>query len=255
VLKWAKRNPSWAILLVVLLCWFFNLRLQWAWLDLSMLAVMLLVALARLRLWYFWATGTYLDVPLEPATDWGLMPGAAVALGVLCFYPGDGAARKQLAEAAVFIPFTWACGLGWLWRKRQAGRLVLALPTPRPVVIILSIALSSFILLEVMRNLDGNAYSADSFVNACSLLKNISLYLFLLLALVVGTDIRERGCVTFFRLLPWEVIAAQEWKPTAKGYQILQLKRRDKVIVLSKSVRAEQREQAERILKDRLPQA
>jgi len=35
VLKWAKRNPTLAILLVVLPAWYFNVRLpwQWAWLD------------------------------------------------------------------------------------------------------------------------------------------------------------------------------------------------------------------------------
>jgi hypothetical protein len=255
VLKWAKRNPPWVILLVVLLCWFFNLRLQWAWLDVSLLAVMLLVALSRLPLWYRWATGKQADVPLDPATDWGLMPGAVVALGVLWFYHGEWLDRKQLAEAAIFIPFTWASVCGWLWRRRQAGPLCLALPTPRPLAIVLGIVLGLSILMDVVRVFDGPAFSSDPLVEVCSLVKNISLYLFLFQAVVGRLDLRERGCVTFLRFVRWEEITAQEWKPTTRGYALLLLKRRNQAFPIIKTVRPEQKEQAERILRELLPQA
>jgi hypothetical protein len=255
LLKWAKRNPSWAILLVVLACWFFNLRLQWAWLDAGLLALMLLLALSRLPVLIGRARGKYPNVPPDPATDWGLMPGAVVALGVLCFYPGDWADRKQLAEAAVFIPFTWASMLGWLWRKRQAGPLLLTLRAPWPLTVLFGFYFSLIIFTDVSRLFDGSAFSADPLVSVCSLVKNVSLYLFLFLLLAAGMDLRERGCVTFTRFLPWEQITAQEWKPTARGYVLLQLHLRNKAFPIIKSVRAGQREQAERILRERLPPA
>jgi hypothetical protein len=255
VLKWARRNPPWAILLVVLVCWFFNLRLQWAWLDVGLLALMLLVALTRLPLWYGRLTGSITDVPLDAGTDGGLLPGAAVALGVLCLYPGDWADRKQLAEAAIFIPFTWASALGWLWRRRQAGPLLLALRALLPLAIPLGLLLGMAAVIDTARLIEGDTPSSDRLVNVCFLIKNVSLYLFLFLWTVAGVELRERGCVTFTRFVPWDQIEAQEWKPTNRSYVLLQLKLRNKAFPLIKSVRAGQRERAEQILKERLPHA
>jgi hypothetical protein len=62
--------------------------------------------------------------------------------------------------------------------------------------------------------------------------------------------------VTFGGFIPWEDIASQEWKPANLGVANLQLKGRNKTVPLViRTVRATQREQAERILGEHLPQA
>jgi hypothetical protein len=100
------------------------------------------------------------------------------------------------------------------------------------------------------------AFSADPLVGICFLIELVSLNLLLLLLTFVGMDIRERGCVTFGGFIPWEDIASQEWKPANLGVANLQLKGRNKSLpFVIRTVRATQREQAERILGEHLPQA
>jgi hypothetical protein len=283
LLKWARRNPPWVIVLVVLVCWFFNLRLQWAWLELSWLNVMFLVVLARLFLWYLAATGKPEERP-DPAIDRWLMPGAAVALGVLCFYPGDWADRKQLAEAAILVPFLWAMTFrGFKW-KRQAGPLVLALRTQGPFAVPVALFFAGvFLVIEGMRlygglpasanpadDLEGYWYwlldlwlvggpapvaSADPLVGVCYLIKIASLYLCCVFAMeFLGLEIRQRGCVTGAGFVPWEDITTWEWKPSSWRLVILWLNLRNKSFPVIEAIRAEQRDKVERILKEHLPQ-
>jgi predicted Ser/Thr protein kinase len=283
LLKWARRNPSWVIVLVVLLCWFFNLRLQWAWLELSLLNVLFLVALTRLITWAFWAAEKYPDIPLDPAIDRGLMPGSVAALGLLYFYPGDWADRKQLAEAAILVPFVGAFVFRWLRWKRQAGPLLLALRVLwLPAILAVLFGLGVVLVNEGQRLFGGlpaspadpfmqawywfldlwlvggsvPAFPAAPLVSVSFLIKIFCWYLFLFLAAgFMGMDIRERGCVTFKAFIPWEDILTLEWKPSTRDHVMLLLKRRNKASpLLVQTFLAKQREQAERILQEHLPQ-
>jgi tRNA A-37 threonylcarbamoyl transferase component Bud32 len=288
LLKWAKRNPPWVIVLVVLLCWFFNLRLQWAWLELSWLNVLLLWLLARLIMWAFWAMGKFPDIPLDPAIDRALLLGAAVALGVLCFYPGEWADRKQVAEAAMFFPFAWAVVWRWLRWKRQAGPLLLALrvqtPFERLIVIVFAVG---FVVFQGSRLYGGNTSleddprwlarvclwgmdlwllggpvpvsSVDPLVSVCYLIKLATLCFCTVLGCeILGMELRQRGCVTATEFIPWHDIVSYEWTPsTVKRFPfMLLLTRRDKFnSLVFQSVRAKQREQVERILTEHVPKA
>jgi hypothetical protein len=284
VLKWAKRNPPWVVVLVVLVCWFFNLRFQWAWLELSLLNVMLLVALTRLVLWSFWATGNSPDLPLDPSIDRILMPTAVVALGVLCIYPGEWADRKQMAEAAILAPFLWALvfrGLRW---KGQAGPLLLALRSQGPFAVPVALLfVGVFLVIECMRLYGGlpaiaeptdqsmgllywlldlwllggpvPVLSADPLVGISYLLKIASLSLCCAFAMeFVGMEIRQRGCVTLDRFIPWNDITSYEWKPSFRGHVILQFNLCNKAFPVIEAVRTEQRDKVERILLEHLPQ-
>jgi tRNA A-37 threonylcarbamoyl transferase component Bud32 len=255
LLKWAKRNPPWAILLVVLVCWFFNLRLQWAWLDVCLLALMLLLALLRLPLWYQRLSGRLPPGPLDPGSDIGLLPGAAVALGVLFLYPSDWVDRKQLAEAAVFIPFTWASIAGWLWRRRQAGPRRLFLRPLKGFPLLFGIFLGTGIFIDAMKLFTDKPISADSVIQYSGFLKNLSLYVFTYGWVIAGMDLRARGCLTFTRFVPWEQIRAWEWTRPTKGYVVLVLKPRQTALPLVKNVREDQKERAEQVLRKFLPQS
>jgi tRNA A-37 threonylcarbamoyl transferase component Bud32 len=284
LLKWVKRNPPWVIVFVVLLCWFFNLRLQWAWLEPSLLNFMLLVILARLVMWAFWAMGKFPEISLDPSIDRALLLGATVALGVLGFYPGEWADRKQVAEAAIFLPFAWVSVWRWLRWKRQAGplRMVLRIQSPlvRPFIVVF---LGLFVALQGERLYGGDPFlehpdwptrfcrwlqdlwlvggpvpvaSADLLVGVCYLIKVVSLCVYLILASgSLEMQLRKRGCLTFTDFIPWKDILTYEWKPTSvtRDRVLLLLKRRNQALFVQ-SVFAVQREQVERILQEHLPQ-
>jgi hypothetical protein len=256
-LKWVKRNPYQTFLVVVLGCWYFNVRLQWAWIDLALYTAVLLLALWCLAKLLRRAFGRPMKAPLDMAEGVFLPGGALAALFVLGFYPGDFAVRKSLSEALLLTTLWWGNILLWLWRRRQAGALFVA-PREWAAVFAFVLAFFTFSVFIAMGTLDpASGQRGDVLVAVCSVIQSISGMLFLFLMLGVGIEIREQGFVTFFQLIRWEDIDSYEWTPTvfkSKNYLNLRFKRRGSSLPLIKVVRAEWKERVDGILRAHLPQ-
>jgi hypothetical protein len=79
-----------------------------------------------------------------------------------------------------------------------------------------------------------------------------SVWLFLLL--VVGIEIRQQGCVTFFRFIPWSEIKTYDWKETKRRELIsVRLKVLNNMPLAGLVSRAK-KDQVDRVLRERLPQ-
>jgi hypothetical protein len=258
MLKWVKRNPYQTFLVVVLGCWYFNVRLQWAWIDLALYATVLLLALWCLAKLLLRAFGRPMKAPLNLVEEVFLPGGALAALFVLGFYPGDFAVRKSLSEAILLTALWWGNILLWLWWRRQAGALLVA-QRERVGVIAIGLACFLFSIFSIMGTLDpAYGHGGDVFVAVCLVIDvSISGMFFLFLMLGVGIEIREHGCVTFFHFVRWEEIDSYEWTPTSffksKSY-LLRIKRRGSPLVLIKNVRTNKKEKVDGILRAHLPQ-
>jgi tRNA A-37 threonylcarbamoyl transferase component Bud32 len=272
VLKWAKRNPSWVIVLVVLLCWFFNLRLQLAWFGWILLAVMLFVSLCRRVPILGRAMGRF--QAFNDIADAGALPGSLAALLILyypSYWPADWPNQeplRHLTRLSLIIFLIWMGIRQWLMRKEQAGPLRLALRPPPPIVIPLGLFFGSLIVVSTIdrpppqfSDLQANIYSL------ILLIPSLCFLILFVLSLVVGAELRERGCWTLTHFVYWEEIESWEWTNPTKEYVVLQIKPRKEAVIPRTTfppynplpfkvyVRASQREQAERILRERLPQA
>jgi len=261
VFKWAKRKPALAILLVVLAAWYFNVRLpwQWAWLDwlFQGLFVGCFIVLGLLRLLLHWRrVNAKLPVaPLDFALDAYMLSAALAATLVLCFYQGDLADRKTLAFALLLCYFYAGYTVQWLWRRKQAGPLIMALHAP--VAVLFGSVLVLFGILRIANLVNGSAQTGDALVHVCSSITELSGLAFLLMV-GAGVQLRKMGCVTFFRFVPWEAIEGYEWKPSGSKDRLLfllTLKLRESARFLQTTVHPAKKGAIDLILIEHLPQS
>jgi hypothetical protein len=257
VLKWAKRNPILAILLVVLVCWYFDVRLpsRWAWFDWVWFGLAVLAALLSLVISLFRAMGRLPAASLDWYEDVFLPAGATLAIFVLCSYHASLADRKALAFATLFIPISWGLVIRWLRRRRLAGDMSLALRAPLPHLIIFGLFFACLISQDMYQLIHVSGQAGDLFVHVCARLQSLSGSIWLFLMLVVGIEIRALGCVTFFRFVPWDEIASYEWRQTKfKDLLLLRLNLHNSQVLLQQNVQPAKREDVDRVLTEFLPE-
>lgn len=255
VWKWAKRNPSMAILLVVVPLWYFNVRLpwQWAWLQWAAYGLLMLLGISRLVVVCGRAIGRFPGTPLDVVNDVFLLPSVVLAMLVLCFYPGDLEDRKTLAFAIILTALFWGSIIQWLWRRMQAGPLSLAVRTAWPLVIVVGFFFGLLIIQDMDKLIHVSGQTGDQLVNVCSVIQSVSGAIFLFLLLVVGIELRKQGCVTFFRFVCWEEIESYDWKKSSQRL-LLRFNLRNNPLFLEKAVEPAKKEKVDRILMVHLPQ-
>jgi tRNA A-37 threonylcarbamoyl transferase component Bud32 len=267
VLKWARRNPSWVVVVVVLVCWFFNLRLQLAWFSWILLAVMLFVSLCRRVPILGRAMGRF--QAFNVFADAGALPGL-FAVGVTFYSPfyqlADRPSQDPLDHVERFVVpiiFIGIVILRWLTQYEQSGPLRLAIRPPLNIVIPLGLFFGSFIVVSTIDR--PPPQFSDLLASVFSLITSIGFFILFVLSLVVGAEFRKRGCWTLTRFVNWEEIESWEWTYPTIEYVVLQIKPRKEAVKPRNTpynplpfkvyVRASQRGQVEQILKERLPQA
>jgi hypothetical protein len=255
LVKWARRNPTLAILLVVLPCWYFNVRVpwQWVWLEWAWYGLLIFLGLWRLITLCGKAIGRFRQTPLDLVNDGFLLPGAVLAMFVLGLYPGELADRKTLAFAIVLVSLLWGSIIGWLVRRVRAGPMELALRAPRAIVVSLGLGLGLFVISDVLQLPEVADKTGDLLANVMAHVQSISAFVFLFLMLCVGIEIRKRGCVTFFKFHRWEEIESYSWKQL-KNFLYLRLKLHDNPIVFDRPVNPGKKESADRVLQNHVPE-
>jgi tRNA A-37 threonylcarbamoyl transferase component Bud32 len=250
--KWVKRNKLVTLLFVVLVCWYFNVRLQWAWLDWAVLGFLMLAGLLRAGTLCRWALGTVSAISPNLYEDGFLLPGSIVALLVLCFYPAELAEKTSLAKSVLMIAVTWGLVLQWLRKRAQAGPLVLAVRTFLPFALVVGGFLAIMVVAEVSKLAEISEQTGGVLVAIVAQIEGVSIPIFLFAMLTVGLEIREHACVTFFRVLRWEELESYGWIP-ARDLWVLQLKPRSNPIAIAKAVSPSRKDTVDRVLNTRLP--
>jgi len=253
VLKWAKRNQTLAILLVVLVFWYFNVRLPWQWEWLTWAPFGALV-LWRLVVVCGGATGRLRGVPLDLSHDAVLLPGAALAMLVVCFYHGDLADRKSLAVYIFLSSYFWGSVLWWVGLRRRAGPLFLRLCSPLfwPMVIFFGL----FLIISV----DLSEQTGDPLVHVCSRIAMVGVFIYMSLSFGGGgIEIRKQGCVTFSRFIRWEEIESHGWRSWGKtllerNFLVLLLKLHNVPVFVEQVVHRAKKEKVDQVLMEHLPQ-
>jgi hypothetical protein len=250
VWKWAKRNPTLAVLLVVLPLWYFNVRLpwQWAWLWWIWFAVFVLLSLRRVVQLCGRAVGRLPGKPWVWSADDLFLPATALAMLVLGFYPAELADRKALAFALIVTPILWNLVIQWLRRRARAGPLSLAIRAPLPLVIVFALCFGMFTIAEMVELIQGPGPTRDLLAHVGARIQTVSTNIWLFLVLCVGIEFRKQGCLTFFRFARWEEIESAEWKPSGRDYLLVTLKLRDNPLGLFKTVPRGKKENVDRVL-------
>jgi len=256
VLKWVRRNPTLACLLVVLVLWYFDLRLpwQWVWLVWVFNGLFLFSLMSRLVVVCGRVVGRFREIPLDLLTDGFLLPAAVLAVLVLCFYHGDFADRKSLAASFVYTSVSLGFVIQWLLRRTRAGHLSLALRTPLLIVIGLGCLFIFTSIQDLKRLFSVSGQTGDLLVNVCSGIQFLSGKIFLFLLMSVGIEIRKQGCVTFFRFVPWQDVESYDWRLAGKMW-ILRFNLHKPHLLLQKIVSPAKKEMVDRILLTHVPES
>ena len=212
-LKWAKRNPAHAALVLVLVGWYTTVLFpsQSAWIEWAFYAGVALFVLWSLVLVCGRAMGKLPATAVNWFLDVFLMVDVVLAASVLSFYHGDLADRKSLASSVFFVLLFWGQVIEWLLRRMRAGPLSLGLrrSIPWPLVFL-------FFFAVIARGMSKLGFvfpqEGDPLVNVFAVIHKLSFYLFLLLLGTAGIEIRKQGIVTFFRFIPWEKITSYGWR-------------------------------------------
>jgi len=96
------------------------------------------------------------------------------------------------------------------------------------------------------------APSTNLFVNICSVILPMTGAIFVCLMMFAGIEIREHGCVDFWKFVPWQEIDSHEWTQplvTWKDTLMLRIKRRNSPEPLEIHVRADRKEEVDAILR------
>jgi tRNA A-37 threonylcarbamoyl transferase component Bud32 len=252
--KWAKRNPALAILLVVLPAWYFNVRLQWAWLEWVFSGDVFVLGLWRLRVLWGRVTAKLPAAPLYFVLDAFMLPAALTATLVQCFYHGDLADRNTLAYAIIMCSFVAGQTVQWLRRRKQAGPLVMPLHAWGPGFFGWLLFLVN--IPRIANLVNGSAQTGDALVHVCDSIGGLSSLAFVLLWACAGVQLRKMGCVTLFRFVPWEAIEGYEWKRSrSPDILTLELKLRESAAFPKTTVHPAKKETIDRILMEHLPQS
>jgi hypothetical protein len=255
IIKWVKRNPQGTTILALLALWYFNVRLpwHWAWLGWGLLAITIGLGLLRFLLQLLplvrWLSGKSPGGRPSVDVDPGLALGTVAALLVLCFYSADLAAREGVAFRLFATIFLLGHIIRWLYRRRRAGLHLVAL---RPPLVFASFFVLLLVLELPVLVVAGN--TDDVFPLLISGSFTISSTLYFLCLLVAGVEMREGGCVTFYRAIGWQEIESCEWRPSAQmGLLRLRLKVHKGLDVAANLVQPAKRELVEQILREYLP--
>ena len=181
-----------------------------------------LIVLGLLYLPVLWVrvTAKLPTAPLDFVLDAIMLLAALAATLVLCFYHGNLADRKALALALLVCSIYAGYTVRWLWRRKQAGPLVMAVRRT-PLAILLSPMLVLVGIGTILNLVNGSAQTGNALVHVCSSITDLSVLAFLLLLVGVGVQFRKMGCLTFFRFVPWEAIEGYEWRPYGSTGRLL----------------------------------
>jgi len=222
-LKWAKRNPAQAALVLALVGWYATVlfQSQTAWIEWAFYAGVIIFVFWRLVL----VRGRAMDKLPATSVNWFLMFVMAY-IGWATFvvlYLVDPADRKSLALSVCFTLALWALVLRWLLRRRRAGPPVLALRRPMMLLVLLPIVSPS--VLSQKGTLWANAYYQ---------IPALGVTIAAFLPLAVGIEIRKRGLVTFNRFIPWEKIASYGWRMSKENVLRLRLELRNEPVAIER---------------------
>jgi hypothetical protein len=257
----AKRNPTVDLVLVVLVCWHFDLRPlcrfpwlceAWEWLGLAVFALLLLVALWRLTLFCGRAMRRQAAPALDPFLDAFVVPCVGLATAAFSFYPGDLPQRKSFAEAIMLIYLTWGHVIRWLGCRARAGALLWALHPPLPIVIPPGLVLLFAGICDALMLTGVSNEPAGLLLIGVSQVHSLSAVAYLFLFMATGIELREKGCVTFFRFVGWSQIESYNWTWSG-GVLQLRINLPDARMFLETMVDARNKAAVNRILVDHLP--
>jgi hypothetical protein len=123
------------------------------------------------------------------------------------------------------------------------------------IAIILGLFFGLLIANDTSELIHVSASNGDQFPQICTRIGSICGFIFLFLALAVGTEIRRLGCVTFFRFVRWEAIESYGWKRTSRDYLILDLKVHNGELPILQTVGQARKEAVNRVLMEHLSQS
>jgi hypothetical protein len=160
--------------------------------------------------------------------------------------------RKSLASSILFTSAAWGSVLRWLGERRRAGALSLALRTPwgflHVLVLVGAIIQPVNVLMTVFQQ------TGDPLVSICAMIARLSGSIWLILWMVVGTEVRKQGCVTFFRFIRWNDIESYEWRLSKEDVLHVRFKLRANPVFLEQAVEASRKEIVDRVLGQHLLQ-
>jgi hypothetical protein len=275
VLKWTKRNLALAALLVVLVFYYFNVRLpwQWSWLEWAMYGMNVLFALLLLVAECLRAIYKIPRPSVDPIfREAFFLLGIMLVMFALGFYNGELEDRKSLALNVFLTSLFWGALIQWLRRRTLAGPLSLSLRTPLACVIVLGVFFSLPIIYNIYELFHLPWQVGDLLVNVCCRISYLSISVYFFLRLVVGIEIRKQGCVTFTRFIRWEEIESFDWKPSRLSgeglflqvkdpsglpneWSFLQLKLRNNRLPVEKPVHPAKKDRIDQILTEHLQQS
>jgi tRNA A-37 threonylcarbamoyl transferase component Bud32 len=212
IVKWCRRNPSVAILIVVLICWLFNIRLRLAWFHTALIGQMSLV-----MVWPFVQLTRALirgerPPPVRFSRDVIYLTALGSALAILVFSIGNEATRKSLILGILVSALWLQIIFDWLSRRKQAGALILAV-RPRKAdigAIVLTCAFTMLVLIFII----GFAAAPESEGLTDTdfyFLPAIIGFIPVVVWIWTGVELRERGCVKFLRSATWNEIDFYKW--------------------------------------------
>jgi hypothetical protein len=222
VWKWVRRNPWPTVLLVVLVLWYFNVRLQWAWFGIALEAMLLLMlflaSLGGLTAFISKARGKLPEASWTSLLVSGLWFAISVGILLIWFHTPDPLGQNRPALSILVTIGLWASIISWRLQRVHAGPLLLATRRPlaarRPLGVLggLGLALPWVIFGLLLGGEVVNAIrkTGDVFAGASDAMATATLVVYLLAALFAGLEFRQRGCVTFSRFVPREQIQCYE---------------------------------------------
>ncbi|MCI0681724.1 MAG: hypothetical protein L0Y71_06445 [Gemmataceae bacterium] len=193
--------------------------------------------------------------PFNLVNDVFVLPAVVAAFLVLTFYPDEIEIRRTIGYGIVLTALSWGFGTQWLLGRRSAGILSLAVRTPRQIAIPLGVCFGALALMEPFKLVDNIQDGKNIVAEAVSSFSSASSFVFLYLLLIVGIEMREHGCLTFFRFIGWHDIESYSWQATSKDYAMLTLAVRGNPLGLIKAVPRSSVDAVDRILRERGLQA
>jgi hypothetical protein len=221
VVKWVKRQPAHAALIVVLVCWILNLRLEWSWIATLAITVMVSLEMCQLVFLVAYACGRPINVPgdyvVATAGSIALLPASLIVI----FYPASMSERWAMAAGVVLS--LWAAGfiLSWLWSRRQAGPLLIRLcPYGRAITfgMFTFACVMSLFAIPLAGSLSFPRGERNLVTDSIYWLTIVTIVPFLFLLCGAWCDIRQNGYLNFLEFRKWQDIQRYEWSGHGRDY-------------------------------------